>query len=304
MIKEVEFAKDKSWIIIDSDQARQTSQAYYDYQIDEEVISYALDKKERALIDYDHSKDSFVLVFNVLNLTQDEHHYETTPITFIIQKNRLITITNQDNNYVTSDMLAFLAKHKSDDMTVLSFLFAGLTLISNRYFPIVEEMEIARDDLNRKLRKRTTKQHLLALSDLETGIVYLVSAANQNAHLLEQVKNHHLYQSFNDTEKEQLDDALIEARQLIAMTQLASQILNQLSGTYNNILNSNLNDNLTILNIISILLAVVAAITGFFGMNVPLPMTDEPYAWIYIILGSLVAWTVIAQGLKWIVRRK
>ena len=49
---------------------------------------------------------------------------------------------------------------------------------------------------------------------------------------------------------------MIEAHQLVSMTDLISQVLQQLSASYNNILNNNLNDSLTILTIISVLLAV------------------------------------------------
>ena len=43
---------------------------------------------------------------------------------------------------------------------------------------------------------------------------------------------------------------MIEARQLVAMTDLISKVLQQLSGSYNNILNNNLNNNLSNLTII------------------------------------------------------
>ena len=158
--------------------------------------------------------------------------------------------------------------------------------------------------LNAKLRKRTTKQLLLELSDLETGLVYLLTAGNQNVFVLEQLRNHPHIQKLGSIELEELDDALIEARQLAAMTQLDSQILQQLSGAYNNILNNNLNDNLTILTILSILLAVLAVITGFFGMNVPLPWQNEPQAWIWIVIIALVLWLIIAQVLKLVMRRQ
>lgn len=162
----------------------------------------------------------------------------------------------------------------------------------------MDQLESDKDILNSKLRKRTTKQLLLELSDLETGLVYLLTAANQNVLLLEQLRNHPHIQKLGNIELEELDDALIEARQLAAMTQLDSQILQQLSGAYNNILNNNLNDNLTILTIISILLAVLAVITGFFGMNVQLPWQNEPQAWIWIVILALVLWLIIAQVLN------
>ena len=91
---------------------------------------------------------------------------------------------------------------------------------------------------------------------------------------------------------------MIEAHQLVSMTDLISQVLQQLSASYNNILNNNLNDSLSILTIISVLLAVLAVITGFFGMNVPLPFTEEPNAWIYILMTSLILWVALSQWLK------
>ena len=96
---------------------------------------------------------------------------------------------------------------------------------------------------------------------------------------------------------------MIESHHLVSMTDLISQVLQQLSASYNNILNNNLNDSLSILTIISVLLAVLAVITGFFGMNVPLPFTEEPNAWIYILMTSLILWVALSQWLKKITRK-
>ena len=101
-----------------------------------------------------------------------------------------------------------------------------------------------------------------------------------------------------------MEDALIEAQQLLAMSQLESQVLQQLSSAYDTILNNTLNENLTSLNIISILLAVLSLITGFFGMNVPLPWSEEPLAWIWLLLAFLVLWLVLARLLRSIMNRR
>ena len=129
-------------------------------------------------------------------------------------------------------------------------------------------------------------------------MVYLTAAAKQNRILLEHIQGHALYRRLDEIEKEQFDDAMIEAHQLVSMTDLISQVLQQLSGSYNNILNNNLNDNLTTLTIISVLLAVLAVITGFFGMNVPLPFMEDKHAWIYITLASAFLWLVLSHFLK------
>lgn len=74
------------------------------------------------------------------------------------------------------------------NQSTASLLFHTLFLISDYYFPLVEEVDSQRIQLNKKLREKTTNKNLLALSDLEIGLVYLVTATKQNAVLLEQVK--------------------------------------------------------------------------------------------------------------------
>ena len=97
---------------------------------------------------------------------------------------------------------------------------------------------------------------------------------------------------------------MIEARQLASMTELISNVLQQLSGSYNNILNNNLNDNLTTLTIFEALLAVLAVITGFFGMNIPLPMTKDPNAWNYVSVCSFILWLILGKVMRWIVKQR
>ena len=96
---------------------------------------------------------------------------------------------------------------------------------------------------------------------------------------------------------------MIEARQLVAMTDLISKVLQHLSGSYNNILNNNLNNNLSNLTIIEVLLGVLAVITGFFGMNVPQPFMTVSPAWIFIIIGSAILCLVLARYLRWLVHK-
>ena len=289
------------WINLDVEKIKNLEDLSEIYGLDKETIEYALDKNERAHMDYNRENGTVTFIYNVLDLEKDKDYYEAIPMTFIVEKQRMITISNHKNAYVIDQMLAYLDSHES--ISIYKFLFASLEIISNAYYPIIEKMDKSKDEVNSLLRQRTTKKNLFALSDLETGMVYLTAAAKQNRLLLEHIQGHALYRRFNDVEREQFDDAMIEAHQLVSMTDLISQVLQQLSASYNNILNNNLNDSLSILTIISVLLAVLAVITGFFGMNVPLPFTEEPNAWIYILMTSLILWVALSQWLKKITRK-
>ena len=302
MFVEKKLGDGRSWINIDSDLIAETSQLYQKYGIDQETIEYALDKNERAHMDYNRENGTVTFIYNVLDMEKEKEYYETIPMTFIVQGPRLVTISNRDNAYIIAQMERYVDNHES--LSTFKLLFAGLEMISNAYYPIIERLDKHKDEITRLLRKTTTSKNLYALSDVETGMVYLASAAKQNRMLLEHIKAHLIYRQFDDVEKEQFDDAMIEARQLVYMTELNSQVLQQLSSSYNNILNNNLNDNLTTLTILEALLAVLAVITGFFGMNVPLPFTNEPNAWLYISIASFVLWIILSRILRWIAHKR
>lgn len=301
MILEKQLGNGCTWIDLDVDKIKNMEDLSDIYGLDKETIEYALDRNERAHMDYNRETETVTFIYNVLDLEKDKEYYEAIPMTFIVEKQRMITISNHKNAYVIDQMSTYLDSHES--LSIYKFLFSGLEIISNAYYPVIEEMDKSKDEISALLRQTTTKKNLFALSDLETGMVYLTAAAKQNRLLLEHIQGHALYRRFNDVEREQFDDAMIEAHQLVSMTDLISQVLQQLSASYNNILNNNLNDSLSILTIISVLLAVLAVITGFFGMNVPLPFTEEPNAWIYILMASLILWAALSQWLKKITRK-
>ena len=301
MVLDKQLGNGCTWINLDIEKIKNLEDLSEIYGLDKETIEYALDRNERAHMDYDRENGTVTFIYNVLDLEKDKEYYEAIPMTFIVEQQRMITISNHKNAYVIDQMLSYLNSHES--LSIYKFLFAGLEIISNAYYPVIEEMDKSKDEISALLRQTTTKKNLFALSDLETGMVYLTAAAKQNRLLLEHIQGHALYRRFNEVEREQFDDAMIEAHQLVSMTDLISQVLQQLSASYNNILNNNLNDSLTILTIISVLLAVLAVITGFFGMNVPLPFTEEPNAWIYILMTSLILWVALSQWLKKITRK-
>ena len=301
MVLEKQLGNGCTWIDLDVDKIKNMEDLSDIYGLDKETIEYALDRNERAHMDYNRETETVTFIYNVLDLEKDKEYYEAIPMTFIVERQRMITISNHKNAYVIDQMSAYLDSHES--LSIYKFLFSGLEIISNAYYPVIEEMDKSKDEISALLRQTTTKKNLFALSDLETGMVYLTAAAKQNRLLLEHIQGHALYRRFNDVEREQFDDAMIEAHQLVSMTDLISQVLQQLSASYNNILNNNLNDSLSILTIISVLLAVLAVITGFFGMNVPLPFTEEPNAWIYILMASLILWAALSQWLKKITRK-
>ena len=297
----VNFGNSCSWININSDLISEYSSIYDTYEIDSEMLEYALDEHERAHIEYDRRKETLIVIYNVIKQSLNSNQYETIPMTFIVRKNQIITITNHHNEYIVQAMKEELEERP--DMSLFTFLFSSLFMITEYYFPKIERLKKEQGMLSQMLRQKTTKKNLFALSDLEIGSVYLVSATKQNAIVLEQLKTQTVFKVLDDVEKEELEDSLIEAKQLVEMTSINFQILQQLSGTYNNVLNNNLNDTMKLLTVISILLTVPDIVTGFFGMNVQIPFTEHSHGW-GIVLGIIIAiWILVSVRLSRLMKK-
>lgn len=292
--KHVFYDGNYEWIQVDQQDAKSVMALQKQYHLSDEMLTYSLDKNERARVEYDAEEEALLLVFNVPQQEKRDNHFETSPMTFILKKKQIFTFASHDTRYVIPMMERLILQ--KPQQTPLHFLFQSLFLISGTFFPLVEEVNSNRIRLNQRLREKTTNKNLLQMSDLEVGLVFLVSATKQNAVLLEQIKALSIYRLMDDDEREQLDDALIEAKQAVEMTLLAFQILEQLSGTYNNLLNNNLNDTMKFLTVWSLLLTVPSIVTSFFGMNVPLPFTNSIFGWGIALLISLVLsiWMLIA----------
>lgn len=279
---------DNTWININSDLISEYSSIYDTYEIDDEMIEYALDKNERAHMEYNRRTKTLVVIYNVLNLSKEENHYETIPLTFIVRQNQIVTISNSQNEYIIDAIVEELEENLH--WNVFNLLLHSLFVISEHYFPVIEKLNKEQQNISKLLRKKTTKNNLFALSDLEIGGMYLVSATKQNAVVLEQLKTQQAFKEFDDFEREQLEDNIIEAKQLVEMTDLHLQILRQISGTYNNVLNNNLNDTMKFLTVISILMTIPDIVTGFFGMNVQIPLTEVRYGWAIILFIIALGW--------------
>jgi Mg2+ and Co2+ transporter CorA len=84
------------------------------------------------------------------------------------------------------------------------------------------------------------------------------------------------------------------------MAELSSHTLDHLSQTYDSILNNNLNDVMKFMTVWSLLLTVPTIVTGFYGMNVPLPAQHSPWGWIITIGITLALWLVMGLFLhRW-----
>ncbi|MFC0233342.1 magnesium transporter CorA family protein [Vagococcus entomophilus] len=287
-----------NWIEVCDPDSSEIHTLKQQYKLNSEMISYSIDKNERARVEYDAAEHKLIIIYNAVVQRQINEHYETEPITFIVDKTSIISFYSNHTQYLSQLIKTVVNDEKNT--TVYGLLFDILFKLSDEYFPLIEEVNRQRIQLTKMLREKTTNTNLLKLSDLELGLVYFLSATKGNTVLLEQLKLLTVARNLPEEEKERLDDVIVETKQAVEMTHIASEILEKLSGTYNNLLNNNLNNNMKFLTVWTLILTVPTIVTGFFGMNVPLPFTHEPLGWGIALLISIFfsLWIAIALWIR------
>lgn len=285
---------DQNLVVLNLDEI--SRQELDDYGIHHEILDYASDKNETSFAE--ETDGVVTVVYQLLDNPEGHiniHHQipRVTPMTFVVKEDTLYIFTNKK----TQPLLERLDEKVSKEGSALRLLFNYLTAFTKEYFAIMETIGEEREKLIKQLRKKPNKKNLKGLANLQSGSVYILMGSQQNSAMLSDFRDLPSYDNNSDHEKEAVRDTMIEAKQLSNMCSLHSKVLEQLASSYNNVLSNNLNDNVTTLTIISIGIAMFAAVTSFYGMNVKLPFekTDSTWIWVVLLTGLAALVTIIAM---------
>lgn len=259
--------------------------------IDAEIFDYARDKNETSFMEENQGR--LTVVYQILEQQNKAYHPNhiprVLPITLFLGQGDLYILGTQQGLSLIEELFDDLDQDHSPKHVV----FQLLTSFAKQYVPLMEEIAIQRDQLIQSLRQKANKTNLESLANLQSGTVYILMASKQNAQMLSELNEFLSQKDLSEEESEQLQDAIIEARQLSNMCDLNARVLKEISSSYNNVLSNNLNNNVTSLTIFSIGISIIAMVTSFYGMNVKLPFAKVDLVWLWIALVTALVATII-----------
>ena len=277
------------WKVVDVSNIADVETLETKFDLTEEMAEYVLDSNERARVEYDGK--NLLVVIHVPAFTQNNGHYETRSIKFFVDSESIFMFVTYDTNYIVPLIEKYIQAEEASSPMML--LFLSLFVISDSFLPILDKLNEERLHLNRRLRMNTNDKGIWDLSDLEVGLIYLGAATRQNVVAIRQMRITSAIKKCNEAEKEELEDAYIEAKQASDMAEMATSIVEQMSGMYNNLINIKLNETMRIMTIWSLLMTIPTVISGFFGMNVDLPLAKVEGGWIIItVITAVLLWAM------------
>lgn len=264
---------------------------------DEDLIVKLMDTEELPRIEVGNNATLIVVDTPYVTDTRYKHKYNTEPLGIIINNDGYIITVSLKQQLILDDFKENKVKD-FDASKKTKFLIQILLKVSSAY---QKELMSINDYMNKKekiLYKSTNNKELIDLLNVEKTLVYFSTSLKANDVVLEKLSKGNVVTLYED-DNDLMEDAMIENKQAIEMSNIYREILTSMTDTYATIISNNLNDVMKFLAGITIVFSIPTMVASFIGMNVPLgEMGTSNISFVLIIIFSFVLSIIIALILK------
>ena len=287
-----------NWINMVSPSEEEIQEVCKNIKIQEDFIRYALDPEEKARIDIEEDDSTILFIIDtpIMEIESGVKIYSTMPIGVIFVRDDYIITVSLHKNHSIEELekkkLKNIITYKKSRM-LLQIFYSNAEMFLNLLKKLNKETEIAENVLKNSMKNK----ELLKLLSLEKGLVYFTTSLKSNEVVMEKTMRGNLIKLY-DEDEDILDDAIIENKQAIEMAKIYRDILTGTMDAYASIISNNLNGVMKYLTSITIILAIPTMIASYWGMNVNVPMQNNPFGFILIVMISLLIGIIATLWLK------
>ena len=258
----------------------------------EEFILYPLDVDERARIEREDGNILIVVRLPSAEAPTADVPFTTHAVGIVLAGQYILTISKRDN-----EILQELARGRVKDLSTAKrnrFILRFLLNTASKYLSYLREINRAVDHLEDQLQMSLRNRELLGLLKYQKSLVYFTTALKSNELMMERLQRSQHFAAYPD-DTDLLEDVLTENQQAIEMTNIASNILSSMMDAFASIISNNMNTVMKFLASMTIVLTLPVLVASLFGMNVPLPFQNRPFAFGVILLVSMGLAAVVAR---------
>lgn len=256
-----------------------------------DFLTDSLDIDERSRFEEDDNVKLVVIKTPTENNSFNESDalYITIPIVIILTHNQIVTVNSFDNEAIKKFLHTFQNRHPDNRKMMALKIFEK---IIQTYMESLKEINHRRNIVEQRLYAANRNEELLQLMRIQKSLVYFVTALRSNEMLLMKIERTN-FLSLNEEEKEFLGDLIVDNSQALEMANIYTNILSSTLDAFASIIANNQNEVLRRLSVITIVLTFPVLVASIYGMNVPIPYKDSPYAFYIPVFLSLVISLVI-----------
>jgi magnesium transporter len=257
-----------------------------------DFLKDSLDIDERSRYEADDDVKLVVIKTPTENnsFNESDAFYITIPICIILTKGQIVTVNSFENEAIKKFLDSFQNRHPDKRNMMVLKIFEKIV---NNFQTHLKEINQRRNVLEQKLYDANRNEELFQLMRIQKSLVYFVTALRSNELLMMKLARTN-FLDLNEDEKDFLDDLVIETSQALETANTYTNILSSSLDAFASIISNNQNEVLKSLTTITLFLSIPVLIASIYGMNVPIPFQNSPYAFWVPIGISLVILAFVA----------
>lgn len=233
--------------------------------VDVGFIKSSVDEEETSRVDSEENQALIIIDTPLVQKDKDAVIYSTIPLGIIAVEKYLITISLKDTTVLTDFTDGFVKNVDTARRT--QFILHILFRTAVRFLQYLKQIDKIASYIERQLHLSMKNKELIQLLDLQKSLVYFSTSLKANEKTLEKIQRGRVVKLY-DEDQDLLDDAIIELKQAIEMSDIYSNILTGTSDAFASIISNNLNIVMKTLTILTIIMSIPTMIFSFYGMNV------------------------------------
>ncbi|MDM5339126.1 magnesium/cobalt transporter CorA [Fictibacillus enclensis] len=232
----------------------------------------------------DDYEDYKFFVFHALRYNEESDNEITTlELNVFVGPNYVVTIHKHKLKWL-GQMDAICSRHtkymKNGADLLLYALIDGIT---DEYFPILDRIGIRIDELEDEIYDEGVRGVTEEFLALKRTIILIRRVILPQRRIFLTVDGNWKFDIREDN-RPFYTDLIDHLERIVDSTETFRDLVNSALDTYYSIINAKSSEKLNVLTLISTIMLPLTFVTGFFGMNVPLPYQDSPIATVIIFL--------------------
>mgnify|MGYP000890162269 CR=1 FL=1 len=288
-LEKLEQVVDGCWIDV-VDPTTDEIQQLTALNIPQDFVTYPLDIDERARIEReDDGKILIVLRIPYFQGIKVDIPFVTIPLGVVLTDNFILTVCRRESEVLqefTSGRLRGFSTGKRNRFLLRIMLFAA-----SQFLAYQRQINKAVEQLEDRFEKTKRNHEVMAMVKYQKSLVYFATALRANLLMVERLHRARMFEIYPEDE-DLLEDVITETQQANEMVTITSNILAHTMENFGTIVSNNLNRVMRFLASITIVLSIPTIIASFYGMNVQLPLMENPFAYL-IVLGIISAISLV-----------
>ena len=251
------------------------------FEIDLEDLQDVQDLDERPRLQIE-DKFTMIVLRVPVNLRVEDREYSTNPIGIFTNGKDIIVIQND----VVPLRKQRLRQRVHYSTTVADIIYKWLEIVIHSFETTLDLVEATINETEDVIMKEIYPSQLEWFFQLSRDAIFMETALKANMKVLRRLKRYHVVGRLI-LDVDRLEELEVDLQQQVELGAIYRELIANAMNAYDSMVNHNLNRVIKTLTSISLLVSVPTLVASVYGMNVGLPLENDPLAFVLIMVASL-----------------